>query len=304
MKLEKVGCVICGKTKNKKFLEINNWQLTKCLHCGLVYLNPRPTPEELKLLYQNVSYVEKRIGYQSEVDLEKISKKMAGIDLILQYINEPGRLLEVGCGQGYFLAAAEQRGFEVVGIDISSVAIGFAREKLDLRPTYVCALEEFHSDYLFDVVVMLHVLEHLPNPLIALHQVYNLLKPGGILLIGVPNLDSFDRRWHGKRWSGYDLPYHLYHFSPKTITKLLQKTGFKIEQIELTFFHLLPHLKLARKLRSVRADTIDFTSRSEVEKTFISWGGRKVKGFIKLFLRPMLVKIFSDRKMTIIARKK
>jgi SAM-dependent methyltransferase len=105
-----------------------------------------------------------------------------------------------------------------------------------------------------DAVLMLSVIEHLPQPLPVLADVNQSLIEGGIFWGVVPNVGSFDRRWHGALWSGWDLPYHLWHFAPRTIKAMLVKAGFDRVDVECRYFSLLRHIRRGAKKGMLRAD--------------------------------------------------
>jgi 2-polyprenyl-3-methyl-5-hydroxy-6-metoxy-1,4-benzoquinol methylase len=141
--------------------------------------------------------------------------------------------LEIGCSYGHFLSRARQNGWEVQGVEISRVAAEWAREEFGLE---VCAgtLEEVSSALgtSYDVVVMLHVLEHDPEPARLIAQVRNLLRPGGILVIKTPNSSSWIAHVCGRTWEWLTPPAHIYLFSPDSLRLLLEQADFHIESLK------------------------------------------------------------------------
>jgi SAM-dependent methyltransferase len=135
--------------------------------------------------------------------------------------------LDVGCGTGALLAALRQDGWAVQGVDPDATLARQAREERGLA-VFVgdLAAAAFPNEH-FDLVVLWHVLEHLPAPLATLGEVRRVLRPGGVAVIGVPNAASLQARLLGRYWAAYDVPWHLSHFSPGTLGKLLEQAGFR-----------------------------------------------------------------------------
>jgi SAM-dependent methyltransferase len=161
-----------------------------------------------------------------------------------------GTLFEVGAARGLFLKVMRDRGWSAQGIDISADAVNFARETH--RVDVVAATpEEFEASERFNVVCMYQTLEHLPDPLYALQKARSWLQPGGVLVIEVPNADSFDIRISRHQAAlTLDLPRHLSHFTPPFLCGQLKLLGFDILRLSLyppaPLVTLLHWLELAR----------------------------------------------------------
>jgi len=144
---------------------------------------------------------------------------------IIPFVGE-GRLLDVGCASGKDLEPFIETGWEVTGVEFSRTAASAARRRYGITVFTGEFEQASFGEARFDVVRFSHTLEHLPSPTRALEKAYRLLQPGGLLWIEVPNASSADRRLFGRYWFGWDLPRHLYHFSPGTMTRLLARTNF------------------------------------------------------------------------------
>jgi len=150
---------------------------------------------------------------------------------IIPFVGQ-GRLLDVGCGTGKDLLRLQASGWAVTGVEISPYAASLARARLG------CEVMVGHFDEValegrsFDVVRLSHVLEHLPSPRKSLEKVHRLLRPGGLLWLEVPNAASAERRWFGRQWYQWDLPRHLYHFTPATLVRLLREIGFQPRKVK------------------------------------------------------------------------
>jgi 2-polyprenyl-3-methyl-5-hydroxy-6-metoxy-1,4-benzoquinol methylase len=142
----------------------------------------------------------------------------------------PGRLLEVGCAAGIYLDGMRQLGWQVEGIEIAEDAAQIAQQELGLdvhvgdANVLLAALPAAH----YDVVAMWHVLEHLHDPAGALADVARVLRPGGLLMLELPNLDSPFAALFGESWFPLEIPRHLYHFSAPTLRAMLARAGLQL----------------------------------------------------------------------------
>lgn len=250
-------CPVCDHTQFAPFRRVQEWNLVQCRNCHLVLLSPRPSPEELVVLYEAPEYFAARIQREpsQETAVLRANSLRPVIQELTNRVGKPGRLLEIGCGYGFLLAAAHQSGWNVTGLEISPHAAGFARQTFGI-PIIQDSAESLmkHSLGKFDAVILLSVIEHLYHPLPVLQMIRAHLAPQGVLWAVVPHVNSMDRYWHGDQWSGWDVPYHLWHFSPATATRLFHKAGFQQVQTENTFFNPIAHLRIGWQLKNLRAD--------------------------------------------------
>jgi SAM-dependent methyltransferase len=140
-------------------------------------------------------------------------------------------LLDIGCGSGAFLRSAQSRGYIPYGMDMSSRAVEIVQKQYGILMRQGGIGQDVWQDQRFDFVTMFHVLEHLPNPRLGLKYAASLLKPGGTLIIQVPNIRSMQARFFGARWYGIEVPRHVINFSPKALSLLLQEMGFEYELV-------------------------------------------------------------------------
>jgi 2-polyprenyl-3-methyl-5-hydroxy-6-metoxy-1,4-benzoquinol methylase len=139
-----------------------------------------------------------------------------------------GKVLDIGCGYGYFLAACRETGYDVHGLDFSETAVVHAREKLGLPVTVGAPAKVNLPEQAFDVITLWHSLEHMTDPHDTIQKARMWLKPEGILAVDVPNYLGTDARKQGINWNGWDLPYHYYHFTPKALNRFLGKFDFRV----------------------------------------------------------------------------
>lgn len=204
--------------------------MVKCKNCGLVYLNSRPDQQTLLKLYADYH---QREGKDEDVWARLMEKNFKEVSLLLHKIfPEKGKILDVGCGYGHFIEIMQDCGWFAQGVDPSSGTLYHAKRKgLNVIETSVD--DSSFPDNFFDVVTAFYVLEHLPDPLSTAKKIFEMLKPGGVIVIRVPHTTPIVRFLSVFTIDNnlYDAPYHLYDFSPMTITVLLKKAGFSLIQV-------------------------------------------------------------------------
>ncbi len=141
-----------------------------------------------------------------------------------------GRLLDLGCNEGRSLSLYAANGFTAEGLEINEKAAALARRRG--FPVYTGTLEEFSPAEPYAVVVLANVLEHAPDPVAMLAQVRRLLGPGGEVWISCPNAGSLWRRVFGRAWINWHVPYHLWHFSPRTLKEVLARAGLRLTEVK------------------------------------------------------------------------
>ena len=196
---------------------------------------PQPKFEELGRYYESqdyISHTDKKQGLLS--GLYQLVKKWSlrkKTKLIFSQNSGTGSLLDVGAGTGDFLKMANERGWEVYGMEPNQKAASLASQKgIVLKDS----LKEFKGEQ-FDVVTLWHVLEHIPNLEETVELLTDLVKSNGALIIAVPNFKSFDAEHYGKFWAAYDVPRHLWHFSKTSIQKIFSEK-FHMEKIDPMIF--------------------------------------------------------------------
>ena len=246
--MENINCNICCsdevelilKAKDYRFrLGNEEFNLVKCKCCGLIYIKPRPTKNEILKFYPIKRY------YPNETLAVKLLSNffLKRMERIVKKYKKYGRLLDIGCGGGDFLSKMEHNKFRLYGIDISIEACKIAKNKVGSSTKIINSELEYCNfpDNFFDVITLWHVLEHVENPKRALIEIKRILKNEGILIISLPNINSVAFKIFKKYWIDLDIPRHYYHFSFSTISNLLRVTGFMINNINYFSFGLLLH---------------------------------------------------------------
>ncbi len=220
------------------------YSVLRCERCGTVRTNPRPLdPGSAYPPEEYYSHQEPRESFFGRLRARAVRSRyepagslgdrLAGRLLATRVGGLPdvrGRVLDVGAGNGETLALLARAGFEVAGIEPSPQAAAHARARgLDV---HAGTLDDHpYPSESFDTVRFWHVLEHVADPLAALRSARALVRPGGTLILGVPNFASVVARTSGSRWYHLDLPRHLYHFEPATIRRLLGRAGFRVGRV-------------------------------------------------------------------------
>ncbi len=225
--MEFVPCNLCGADDAERLATQRGFPIVRCRTCGLVYVNPRPAGEVLLSLYADYHSREGR----NEASWDRLMNRIfrASAEMLCSSRNGSGRqgLLDVGCGFGGFVAMMRERGWDAEGLDPSPAVVTAAATKG--RTVRLGTLEGLQGERgAYDALTMFYVLEHLPDPMGALRKAFDLLTPGGTLLVRVPHTTPIVRLLAPLGLGGalYDPPFHLYDFSPAVLRKILGRTGF------------------------------------------------------------------------------
>ena len=234
------ACPVCRNAGFSPFLDAKDYFLTGedfsivvCDHCGFKFTNPRPAKDEISRYYESEEYISHDTNKKSLTNTiyklarsYSLRRKYGLVKLWSKGVN----ILDIGCGTGEFLKICNEKGMKVTGIEPNDKAAGFARSinGIDVFPEQY--LENINSP-VFDVITMWHVLEHVHDLNQRMEKITQILKPSGTLIIAVPNSSSFDADHYKKFWAAYDLPRHLYHFSPESILSLAKNHHFSVREI-------------------------------------------------------------------------
>ncbi|MAF50483.1 MAG: hypothetical protein CMH64_00155 [Nanoarchaeota archaeon] len=215
-----------GKERAKQFVYASGTkkigQIVKCAKCGLMYVNPQE--DDIEGLYG-----------ETEDELYELSKdgRKATFERDIKEIEltkKRGKLLDIGCSTGIFLEIAKEREWDVYGVELSKW--GYEKAKKRISNVYNKTLDKIKfEDNSFDVVTMWDLIEHLTDPNKELKEINRILKNDGNLILTTPNINGFFSRLTKKNWWAM-VRMHLFYFSPKTITKLLEKNGFNVIKIK------------------------------------------------------------------------
>ncbi len=268
--LQNNECMLCGSTlevvlsglTDNRLGSLGSYEIRRCVHCGLEQTFPTPSVSELKELYETYYNFGGETGTRytrwRERFLFSFLYRMwiwLDGDVAFHQRRGAGRLLDIGCNEGRGLRLYARNGFKVEGLELNETAAAVARKAgFDVHTGLI---EEFNPVNGYDVAVLSNVLEHSLDPQKMLRDVQRILAPGGQVWISCPNNQSWLRKVFGLSWLNWHVPFHIFHFSPKTLRRLLEDTGFvKIQLSQITpalwvTQSLLVHL-FARKGKKTR----------------------------------------------------
>ncbi|TFG44237.1 MAG: class I SAM-dependent methyltransferase [Bacteroidia bacterium] len=235
-------CPLCSSGKISLYLNctdhllsMEEFDLCKCSECGFIFTGQYPEEQNIRRYYESDDYIshnDKAKGFLNRIYLQarsimlkrkrRMVEKTTGI--------RKGRILDFGCGTGYFAAEMKKSGWDVTGIEPNTKARDFASGQfgLDVKsPEQISGL----TTGSFDCITMWHVLEHFHDPFGYSAEIKRLLKPGGLCLCALPNCSSFDAKHYRESWAAYDVPRHLWHFTPAAFRVFAEKTSFRITGI-------------------------------------------------------------------------
>ena len=220
-------CVTCGADSARRTYRVEGLQsgVVTCTVCGTGSLNPLPDRREISSYYPPQYYG--AVQAKFEPVIESLVRWVASrrVRSLTRGLPRGARALDLGCGRGVLLSGLLAAGCETHGVEISRDAVAGIDPRAKIRIASRLA-EAAYPDRHFDLVVLWHVLEHLPDPVETLREVRRILKPGGRLVIAVPNYSSLQSQVFGERWFHLDLPRHLYHFPCAALKRLLHRQGF------------------------------------------------------------------------------
>jgi len=217
---------ICGSRNIKKIMSKFDYDIISCHKCGLAYVYPIPPQKNIDSLYKD--YHKDQLKSEGYIENRKIGasllKKRFLTESKFYNIQANPRLLDIGCGLGFFLKEVEDQ-FEIYGLEVSPFQVSFTKE-LGLNVFYGTLLDaNFPSNY-FDAITMWEVIEHLPNPLEYIKEINRILKPYGILALSTPNFKGITSLITKDKWHLCDPKEHLFYFSYRSIKNILHGNGF------------------------------------------------------------------------------
>jgi SAM-dependent methyltransferase len=230
---EEAGCLLCASRRWLPLVEAQDpapvgpglyFAVVQCQGCGLCFTNPRPSEASTAQFYPTA-----RAGASS--GRRSLTDRWPWLHDWLSRRQPPGRLLDFGGGSA-FHERMRRLGWSVTGINVSAATAGRFRVDGSLQVAGTLPQPELVPGS-FDVITLRHTLEHAHQPREVLTEAYRLLTDGGKLLVVVPNIDSAAYRWFHGDWVGLDVPRHLTHFAPMTLSLMLERVGFRIGDVRM-----------------------------------------------------------------------
>jgi len=262
--LEHVDCNLCGNSDTRTYAKVSyadylkrrpelktehdpiirnsqlaefKFSLVKCKRCGLIYVNPRLPENKLSDLYHQeyFSFYSGDASEQSRKRERTFKVEIAELENIAGKLGLARKILDVGCGGGFFLNSLDDS-WEKHGLELNPVAAEFAREKSGIDVFNGKLEDSDFPDETFDVIKMRGIIEHLPDPLGELYRVRRILRKGGLLTINTPNMGSICGKIYREKFRMVCPTHHIYYFSTRTLSLMLEKAGFKICKVSYHYF--------------------------------------------------------------------
>lgn len=251
-----VNCNLCGQDNGQTLYDVavrddqkgvferDVWPIVRCKNCGLIYTNPRLDDEALAVYYsfeneQDAAYIQNWFIESADLQRPTWQRYLR----VMQAHRENGRLIDVGCGAGSFMVEAQKMGYEVMGQEVAPYFVEYCRDHHKLN-VLEGELDELPLEpNTFDVATAFDVIEHHPAPRRMLTAMHNLLRPGGLIVVGTHDIGNFYARLYGKKWRYINPIGHLTYFSRRTLVALLADCGF--ETVQHGGIHTIDHSKLA-----------------------------------------------------------
>ncbi len=233
----RIPCEICHISSASLIFVKHGFRLVRCSKCSLVYVENRPSQQQLSRFYNDESYHAELTDDSTAVSLWHKRTAARQFQFVRRH-KQSGRVLDIGCSVGFFLRIAKDNGWETFGVDQNARSVEYAKEKYGLKVTSGDLEDVDFAPKSFDAVTLWDVIEHLSAPITTLRHIATLLKDDGILIFETPNIDGLFPQLSypvGKLlnyWPHPTPPGHLFQFSKKTICPLLNQAGFNPIAIE------------------------------------------------------------------------
>jgi SAM-dependent methyltransferase len=285
-------CPLCGAppknyltcTRDLHYGINGEWDYQRCTDCRVVFLNPAPTQAFLDSAYDD--------SYYSYQDFDMPPAWHALIKWLIRYnpgatgdptFDSPGRILDIGCGSGQFLYRMQLRGWQTAGVELSARAAEIGNSKHGLNIQAGTLADAKLPDAAFNYIRLNHSFEHLLDPRETLAQIRRLLSPGGLLFIGVPNVDGLQARWFGRYWWNLGPPVHPFNYSRPTLERLLADQGFEIVSFRTNsnFAGILGSLQMALNHRMGSSSDTGTLIRNPAAKLLTQWAAKLTDLFLK-----------------------
>lgn len=253
-------CLCCGSAAINKVFECRDYtvsqeyfEIWECHTCSFRFTQNVPDESSIGVYYKSDTYVSHSDTRKGLVNRLYHYVRNFTLTTKLNVVKEVtglkhGVLLDVGAGTGAFANIMQQAGWNVKGLEPDETARANALNNYKMQLEELKALDNFEENT-FDAITLWHVLEHVHELHTYLKKFLEILKPAGRLIIAVPNYTSYDAGYYKQYWAAYDVPRHLYHFSPKSMNFLLEQEGFAVESIQPMWYDSFYVSMLSEKYR-------------------------------------------------------
>lgn len=280
---EKEPCIVCGSTSFKRHCTVNGITILRCKQCGLFFVNGIKKTD-LDGFYEHnyynnpnndsIGYIDYTTSYEADVFNYRRMLKL------LERHTHGRKLLDIGCGSGFFVKLLKEEGWDAKGIDPSKYAVNYGMKKYGVDIQQAAWEWDYSSEERFDVITLIGVLEHLEHPFRSLIKINEYLNQGGLILITTLNAGHYIHLFKFKP------PEHLFYFTSPQIRQLLKKAGFKILKKKFHFrtYHFSVFIH-------------------QVNSILFPWMTEYCDDFFKRFPKLDIISRFPTNEMLIIAQK-
>lgn len=260
-------CPVCGSadihagfSAKDHTVSHESFAVMKCGSCTLMFTQDVPGPNKIGKYYASENYIshsDTKKGlinslYHRVRNITLNSKK----NLLRKETGKPaGSVLDIGCGTGAFLDTMQKAGWQCTGLEPDENA---RKKAAELYNVYAKPAEEIYElpAGSYDAITMWHVLEHVHELHRYADQLNLMLAPGGKLFVAVPNYTSYDAAFYKENWAAYDVPRHLYHFSPQSMTQLMRQHGLSVKKIKPMWYDSFYVSMLSEKCRTGKGNIL------------------------------------------------
>jgi 2-polyprenyl-3-methyl-5-hydroxy-6-metoxy-1,4-benzoquinol methylase len=233
-------CSICNSENPTHFLTTKDFMITKesfsivkCASCDFVYTNPIPNHDVIGDYYKSKEYISHSSSNKGLINkiynLVRNRTLRAKVKIVQRY-TKGNKILDFGSGTGHFLNECKKQNFLIEGFEPDLDAVSFAQDEFNIQLSHPSLLAQIETNSI-DVITLWHVLEHVYDLKKDVSELLRVLKHDGVIIVAVPNLNSWDANFYKEFWAAYDLPRHLYHFQESTIQKLFQQFSFHLTDV-------------------------------------------------------------------------
>ena len=213
------------------------FNLVKCKSCGLIYVNPRLTGRSLADLYHEeyFSFYVETSSNAHKRRQKTFKTEIAELERMTEKLGVGRKILDVGCGGGFFLSSLDDS-WEKYGTEVNSFAAKYARDTFRINVLEGRLREVNFPDGKFDIVKLRGAIEHLPDPIGELREIHRILRKGGLIAVNTPNIGSICGRLYKEKFRMVCPTHHIYYFSTRTLSLMLKKVGFKVRKFSYHYF--------------------------------------------------------------------
>ena len=270
-------CYLCSSSKLRDLFAKENFTICKCLNCELVFVRDILNEDELNVFYS----IDRDEGikdpvYDDDFNTKNLLFYYKKMQHLIEKIVHKGRLLDIGCNSGQFLELMSKSSWEAFGIERSPKPFRKAK-KIFGDNIFFGILKNYREKQKFDVITIMDVLDHCIDPVNDLKIAYRKLRKEGVLSVKVHNIDCLLAKVTGKDFYAFLPPYHLFYFSPKTLTIAMNKAGFEVASVafighwltlKIIFYRLAKHNKQSIFFFLFKLFSVPLLNRISVYKQF------------------------------------